>query len=131
MRKIALIAHNAKKKDMVEWAKFNKGTLSKCELWGTKTTGTLVMKEVNLKVSLLKSGPEGGDQQLGAMISDGKVDVVVFLWDPMSVQAHDTDVKALLRLAVLYDVPIACNRKSADYIISSPLFIKNEEVLAT
>ncbi len=122
-KKVALVAHNAKKQDMVEWATFNRGTLEEqCELWGTKTTGSLVMKEVGLEVTLLKSGPEGGDQQLGAMISDRQLDIVVFLWDPMSVQPHEPDVKALLRLAVLYDIPIACNRSSADYLISSPMF---------
>ncbi|MDH4128236.1 MAG: methylglyoxal synthase [Spirochaetota bacterium] len=130
-KRIALVAHNAKKKDMVEWANFNRGTLEKCDLWGTKTTGSLVRDEVGLHVTLLLSGPEGGDSQLGAMISERKVDIVVFFWDPLSVQPHDVDVKALLRLAVLYDVPIACNRSSADYLISSPLFIRGSEVLET
>lgn len=122
-KKIALVAHNAKKKDMIEWATFNKGTLEDYyEICATKTTGTLVQNEVGLEVQLLKSGPEGGDQQLGALISENKLDILVFFWDPMSVQPHETDVKALLRLAVLYDLPIACNRSTADYLISSPLF---------
>ncbi len=126
-KRVALVAHNAKKQDMVEWTKFNKGTLKdKCELWGTKTTGTLVRDKIGLDVHLLLSGPEGGDSQLGAMISEKKVDIVVFFWDPLSVQPHDVDVKALLRLAVLYDVPMACNRSTADYLISSPLFAGEE-----
>ncbi|MDH5682206.1 MAG: methylglyoxal synthase [Spirochaetota bacterium] len=122
-RKVALVAHDAKKLDMVEWARFNYGTLKdQCELWGTNTTGNLVKDEVGLEVNLLLSGPKGGDSQLGAMICEKRVDIVVFFWDPLSVQPHDVDVKALLRLAVLYDVPIACNRSTADYLISSPLF---------
>lgn len=127
-KRIALVAHDAKKKDMVEWVQFNKGTLEKCELWGTKSTGTMVINDVGLSVNLLLSGPKGGDSQLGAMISEKKVDIVIFFWDPLSVQPHDVDVKALLRLAVLYDVPTACNRSSADYLISSPLF--QESVVA-
>lgn len=127
-KRVALVAHDAKKQDMVEWAKFNKGTLEdKCVLWGTRTTGTLVLDEVGIDVNLLLSGPKGGDSQIGSMICEKKVDIVVFFWDPLSVQPHDVDVKALLRLAVLYDVPIACNRSSADFLISSPMFFEHKD----
>jgi methylglyoxal synthase len=118
---VVLVAHDAKKKDMIEWAEFNKLTLSKFELWATRTTGSVVIDKIGLEVNLLLSGPHGGDSQIGTMIAEGKADMVIFFWDPLSPQPHDVDVKALLRLSVLYDVPIACNRKTADFIISSPL----------
>ena len=106
---------------MTQWAAFNHGTLARCELVATATTGRHV-NELGLAVELLLSGPHGGDAQIGAMIAEGRLDAVVFFWDPLTTQPHDVDVKALLRLAVLYDVPIACNRSSADFLISSPLF---------
>jgi len=101
---------------------YNKGTLSGCTLYATRTTGLTLESAVNQPIQLLLSGPMGGDAQLGALIAEGRIDVVVFFWDPLMPQPHDVDVKALLRLAVLHDVPIACNRSSADYLISSPLF---------
>lgn len=119
--RIALIAHDACKDAMTEWARFNLGTLESCRLYATATTGRLVAK-LGLDVELLLSGPHGGDAQIGAMIAERRLDMVVFFWDPLTTQPHDVDVKALLRLAVLHDVPIACNRSSADFLISSPLF---------
>jgi methylglyoxal synthase len=120
--RIALIAHDACKDEMAQWATFNKGTLQRCSLFGTATTGKRVADMVGLPVELLLSGPRGGDAQVGAMISENKLDAVVFFWDPLTIQPHDVDIKMLLRLAVLHNVPIACNRSSADFLISSPLF---------
>ena len=119
-KKIALIAHDNKKKDLVEWAKFNKGNLSKYDLCATGTTGSR-LESIGLKVQKLKSGPLGGDQQIGAMIAEDKVDFIIFFWDPLEPQPHDPDVKALLRLAVAWNIPTACNRSSADLMFSSPL----------
>lgn len=119
---VVLVAHDAKKDDLVEWARFNSGTLKDFNLYATKTTGTHLKKELGLDITLLKSGPLGGDSQVGTMIVEKRTDFVIFFWDPLSSQPHDVDVKALLRLGVLYNVPFACNRKTADYIISSPLF---------
>ena len=119
--RVALIAHDACKDEMAQWSAFNRGTLARCQLFGTATTGKRV-SELGLPVNLLLSGPRGGDAQVGAMIVEHKLDAVVFFWDPLTTQPHDVDVKALLRLAVLYNVPIACNRASADFLISSPLF---------
>jgi len=120
-KNIVLVAHDAKKKDMVDWAKFNKGTLEKFELYATRATGERIIKDVGLRVKLLLSGALGGDSQVGAMIAEKRVDLIVFFWDPLSIQPHDVDIKAVLRLAVLHDVPIACNRSTADFLISSPL----------
>lgn len=120
-KKVVLVAHDGRKKDMVEWATFNKGTLSHFELYATKTTGTNIIKEVGLEVTLLLSGPMGGDAQVGAMIAEKKVAIVIFFWDPLTSMPHDVDVRALLRLAVLHDIPIACNRATADFLISSPM----------
>ena len=108
---------------MVEWATFNRGTLARCAIVATGTTGAMVAKAAGLSIDLLLSGPLGGDAQVGAMLVDARLDLVVFFWDPLTSQPHDVDVKALLRLAVLYNVPIACNRASADFLISSPLFL--------
>ena len=120
--RVALIAHDARKDDLIEWAKFNCGTLSGCALVATGTTGTLIAQETGLDIDLLLSGPLGGDAQVGAMLVEHQLDLVLFFWDPLTTQPHDVDVKALLRLAVLYNIPIACNRASADYLISSPMF---------
>ena len=122
MKRIVLIAHDAKKRDMIEWAQFNRKALSGKELFATKSTGEAIAREVGLPVKLLLHGPEGGDAQVGAMIAERKVDLLVFLWDPLAPQPHDVDVKALLRLAVLHDLPSACNRRTADFLITSPLF---------
>jgi len=120
-KRIALVAHDNKKKDLVEWAKFNKGSLDGHEIFATGTTGRLIEDETGLKVKRLKSGPLGGDQQIGAKISDNEIDVLIFFWDPLQPQPHDPDVKALLRIAVVWNIPIACNRSSADFIFSSQL----------
>jgi len=120
-KKIALIAHDNCKPDILEWAKFNRGSLSEHELFGTGTTGSILSKELELPVHLFKSGPLGGDQQVGAKIAEGFIDFLIFFWDPLEPLPHDPDIKALLRIAVVYNIPIACNRTSADFIISSPL----------
>jgi methylglyoxal synthase len=120
--RVALIAHDARKDDLTEWAHFNRGTLRGCMLTATGTTGARIARATGLDIALLLSGPLGGDAQVGAMLVDGKLDAIVFFWDPLTSQPHDVDVKALLRLAVLYNVPIACNRATADLLISSPLF---------
>jgi methylglyoxal synthase len=116
---IALIAHDNKKADMVNWALKNKQTLAKYELCGTGTTAKLVAEATDLTVKRYLSGPMGGDQQIGAKIAEGKVDLVIFFWDPLESQPHDPDVKALLRISVVYDIPIATNRATADYVIHS------------
>lgn len=121
-RTIALVAHDNKKADLIEWATFNRGTLSRHNLVATGTTGGLLHEKVGLDVKRLHSGPLGGDMQLGAMISEAKVDFLVFFWDPLEPQPHDPDVRALLRIAVVYNTPTACNRATADFLISSPLF---------
>lgn len=120
--RVALIAHDACKDELAGWATFNRGTLLRCNLFGTATTGRRVRDVVGLPIDLLLSGPRGGDAQVGAMISENRLDLVIFFWDPLTTQPHDVDVKMLLRLAVLHNVPIACNRSSADFLISSPLF---------
>jgi methylglyoxal synthase len=120
-KRIALIAHDNRKGDLLAWARFNKGTLSRHRLYGTGTTGGMLEAELGLAVTRFKSGPLGGDQQVGAGIAEGKIDFVIFFWDPLQPHPHDVDVKALLRIAVVYNVPIACNRASADFMLSSPL----------
>ncbi|MBI5342147.1 MAG: methylglyoxal synthase [Deltaproteobacteria bacterium] len=122
MKKIVLIAHDAKKGDIIEWARFNREALVPKELFATRSTGEEIIEKVELPVNLLRHGPEGGDAQVGAMIAEGKVDLLIFFWDPLSTHPHDVDVKALLRLAVLHDVPTACNHRTADFLISSPLY---------
>lgn len=121
-KRVALIAHDHMKDDLVEWAKFNKFRLAECELLATGTTGSLLEKALDMKVKRFQSGPFGGDQQIGALIAEGKADVLVFFWDPLHPLPHDQDIKALLRIAVLWNIPVACNRTTADYIFSSPLF---------
>lgn len=133
-KRIALVAHDNKKRDMTEWAAFNAGSLLPHKLVCTGTTGRLVeqvlrahvakerTQQANLDISFLRSGPLGGDQQLGALIAEGEIDIVIFFWDPLQPHPHDVDVKALLRIAVVYNIPIACNRSSADFLISSDLF---------
>ena len=121
-RNIALVAHDNKKNDLVEWVVFNKGTLALHNLYATGDTGKRIMEKTNLKVTLLKGGSYGGDMEIGALIANEKVDYLIFFWDPLQSLPHDVDVKALLRIAVLYNVATACNRATADLIISSPLF---------
>jgi methylglyoxal synthase len=133
-KRIALVAHDNRKMDLVEWVEFNRDILLKHNLVCTGTTGRLVeealinnriMESGDVNIRLLKSGPLGGDQQLGSLISDSKIDILIFFWDPMQAQPHDVDVKALLRICVLYNVPTAMNRSSADFIISSALFAQD------
>jgi len=121
LKNIAMIAHDNKKKDLLEWAEFNRELLSKHKLFATGTTGQILADELELDIYRFHSGPLGGDQQIGAKITMGELDFVIFFWDPLESQPHDVDVKALLRIAVVYNIPIACNRASADFIISSPL----------
>ena len=124
-KKIALIAHDNKKHDMLEWAKYNVAILKQHELYATGTTGALLEKELYLEITVLESGPLGGDQQIGARISEGKIDFLIFFWDPLAQLQHDPDVKALLRMAVVWNITIACNRASADFLISSSLMCQD------
>ena len=128
-KRIALIAHDGMKEDLIGWVKYNKGTLSQHELIATASTGTLIQQLTGLDVRCYMSGPLGGDQQIGAKIVEKEIDVLIFFWDPLTPQPHDPDVKALLRIAVLFNIPTASNRATADFIISSPLF--NQEYQRT
>jgi methylglyoxal synthase len=118
---IALVAHDNKKSDLLAWARFNRDTLARHTLFATGTTGDLLSSELDLKITRFKSGPIGGDMQIGASIATGRINFLIFFWDPLEPQPHDPDIKALLRLAVLWNIPTACNRATADFIISSPL----------
>ena len=120
-KRVVMIAHDNRKRDLLDWAAFNVGTLSRHDLAATGTTGGLLGDALGLTVHRYLSGPLGGDQQIGAAIAEGRVDLVIFFWDPLEPQPHDVDVKALLRIAVVYNTPIACNRSTADFLLSSPL----------
>ena len=128
-KRIALIAHDNCKSDLLDWARYNRGTLGRHELYATGTTGTLLGTDLGLPVARFLSGPLGGDQQVGAAIVEGRLDFVIFFWDPLEPHPHDVDVKALLRIAVVYNVPIACNRSTADFLLSSPLMNDRYEPL--
>lgn len=124
-KRIALIAHDNCKIDLLEWARFNRGTLANHDLCATGTTGGMVADQLNLPVTRFRSGPLGGDQQIGAGIVEGQIDVIVFFWDPLESHAHEPDVRALLRIATVYNVPVACNRATADFLVASPLLAKD------
>lgn len=124
-RTIALVAHDHKKAELLEWAEFNKGSLIRHNLVATGTTGRLLEERLDVPVGRMLSGPLGGDQQIGALIATGQVDMLVFFWDPLAPQPHDPDVKALLRLSTVWNTPTACNRATADFLISSPLFAED------
>lgn len=130
VKNIALVAHDNRKKDLIEWVEWNYTSIIEHNLICTGTTGNMIEKtlkkklkreDIGVNITKLKSGPLGGDQQMGAMIAEGDIDIIIFLWDPMQPQPHDVDVKALLRIAVLYNIPTACNRATADFLISSSL----------
>ena len=131
IKNIALVAHDAKKPDILEWAEFNKERLQKHNLWATGTTGKMLEKRLGLEINKLKSGPMGGDQQLGAMIADGLLDLVIFLTSGLESHAHASDINALVRISSVYSIPIACNKSTADFIISSPLFDEEYEIQLT
>ncbi|MBL7815046.1 MAG: methylglyoxal synthase [Saprospiraceae bacterium] len=127
-KRIALIAHDNKKAELIDWAVYNKTVLAEHELYGTGTTGRLLTEALGQEVHRLLSGPLGGDQQIGAMIAENRIDVMIFFWDPMQAQPHDPDIKALLRLGVVWNIPFACDRASADFLMTSPLMHTEYEV---
>jgi methylglyoxal synthase len=126
-KNIALVAHDNKKPDLIDWAVYNKIPLSKHRLFATGTTGKMIEDALDQAVTKLLSGPLGGDQQIGARIAEGKIDVLIFFWDPMEAQPHDPDIKALLRVAATWNIPIACDRATADFMFTSPLMYQDYE----
>ena len=130
-KRIALIAHDNKKAELIDWAYYNRGELSRHELFATGTTGKLIEESIDRPVTKFLSGPLGGDQQIGAAVAEGRIDIIIFFWDPMASQPHDPDIKALLRLGVVWNIPMACNRASADFMLTSPLMQDEYEARQT
>ncbi len=128
-KRIAMVAHDNKKVELIEWAIYNKATLSKHRLYATGTTGTLLETALGQSITKFLSGPLGGDQQIGSKIAEGKLDVLIFFWDPMEAQPHDPDIKALLRVAATWNIPVACDRATADFLLTSPLMHQEYETL--
>ena len=130
-KNIALVAHDHKKSELIEWAFYNRSTLANHKLFATGTTGTMIEKAIDQPITKFLSGPLGGDMQLGAKIAEGKLDVLIFFWDPMEAQPHDPDIKALLRVAATWNIPVACNRATADFLLTSPLMHEKYEAILT
>lgn len=128
-KRVALVAHDNKKLELIEWAVYNKTALATHKLYATGTTGKMLETALGQPITKFLSGPLGGDQQIGGRIAEGKIDVLIFFWDPMEAQPHDPDIKALLRLGVVWNIPIACDRSTADFILTSPLMYQDYETI--
>lgn len=124
-KRIALIAHDNKKRELIEWVKFNRQAMLETEIFATGTTGKMLESEVGVNVRRLQSGPLGGDMQIGALVAEGNIDILIFFWDPLEPLPHDPDIKALLRLAVVWNIPLACNRATADFLFTSSLLFSD------